>query len=160
MILLMKVEVQDCIFLPSGYNYNWFPSSSLNNPSIENPIASPEITTTYYVLISGGGCSKLDSITIYVNEIICGPPYIFLPNAFTPNKDNSNDLLKVRGMYISNAEFVFRIFDRWGNLVFETYDPLAGWDGTYKDKPCDPAVFVYYFEALCIDNEKYFEKEI
>jgi len=144
--------------LPSGYNYNWSPSNSLDNSLIENPIASPETTTTYYVNITGGGCSKLDSITIYVSEIICGPPYIFLPNAFTPNKDNSNELLKVRGSYISNDEFIFRIFDRWGNLVFETFDPTVGWDGFYKEKACDPGVFVYYFEALCIDNEKYFEK--
>lgn len=144
--------------LPSGYSYNWSPINSLNNSSIENPIASPETTTTYYVNITGGGCSKLDSITIYVSEIICGPPYIFLPNAFTPNNDNSNELLKVRGSYISNDEFIFRIFDRWGNLVFETYDPTEGWDGTYKEKACDPGVFVYYFEALCIDNQKYFEK--
>ena len=70
----------------------------------------------------------------------------------------TNELLKVRGSYISNDEFIFRIFDRWGNLVFETYDPTEGWDGTYKEKACDPGVFVYYFEALCIDNQKYFEK--
>ena len=67
-------------------------------------------------------------------------------------------MLLVRGNYILDEEFVFRIFDRWGNLVFESFDPSTGWDGNYKGKACDPGVFVYYFEALCIDNEKYFEK--
>ena len=37
-------------------------------------------------------------------------------------------------------------------------DPESGWDGTYQGKPCDPGVYVYYFEALCIDNETYFQK--
>ena len=144
--------------LPNGYTYQWNPANNLDNPTSQNPIASPESTTTYYVTISGEACYKSDSITIYVSEVICGPPYIYLPNAFTPNTDNTNDLLIVRGSYITDKEFVFRIFDRWGNLVFESFDPTVGWDGTYKGKPCDPGVFVYYFEALCIDNEKYFEK--
>ena len=146
------------LVLPNGYAYDWSPIESLSNSSIQNPIASPENTTTYYVTISGQACTKTDSIIIYVSEIICGPPYIYLPNAFTPNQDNKNDLLLVRGNYILDEEFVFRIFDRWGNLVFESFDPSTGWDGNYKGKACDPGVFVYYFEALCIDNEKYFEK--
>ena len=144
--------------LPNGYSYEWTPNSSLNNSTIQNPIASPEQTTTYYVTITNGACIKSDSITIYVSEVICGPPYIFLPNAFTPNQDNTNDLLRVRGSFITEQEFVFRIFDRWGNLLFESFDPLEGWDGKHKGKACNPGVYVYYFEAICIDNEKYFEK--
>ena len=81
-----------------------------------------------------------------------------MPNAFTPNQDNTNDLLRVRGSFITEQEFVFRIFDRWGNLLFESFDPIEGWDGKHKGKACNPGVYVYYFEAICIDNEKYFEK--
>ena len=101
---------------------------------------------------------EIRSITIYVSEIVCGPPDIFLPNAFTPNSDNATIAFKVRGNNIVEEEFVFRIFDRWGNLLFETYDFNKGWDGTHNGKPCDPGVYVYYFEALCLDNETYFKK--
>jgi len=143
---------------PNGYNYTWTPSTGLSDPNSQHPECTLTETTTFYLTVENNGCSKSDSITIYVTEVICGPPDIFLPNAFTPNSDNANDLLKVRGNNIVNEEFVFRIFDRWGNLLFETYNFNTGWDGTYNGKQCDPGVYVYYFEALCIDNETYFEK--
>ena len=144
---------------PNGYDYSWQPSSSLDNPNSQNPIATPDETTTYYVTYqSAAGCIKTDSITIYIKEVTCGPPDIFLPSAFTPNSDNNNDLLKVRGNNITSEDFVFRIFDRWGNMMFETFDKDEGWDGFYKDKLCNPAVYVYYFEVKCIGNETYFEK--
>jgi gliding motility-associated-like protein len=141
---------------PSGYSYSWTPSAGLSDATIQNPIATPGQTTTYYVTVSSNGCSKQDSVTIFVKEVVCGPPDLFIPNAFTPNVDNKNDHLYVRGNNL--REVIFRIYDRWGELVFETYDQSIGWDGTFKGKPCDPAVFVYYVEVLCVDNEKYFEK--
>jgi gliding motility-associated-like protein len=143
---------------PNGYSYEWTPSNSLNNSTAQNPIASPLINTTYDVTISNGYCEKNDSITILVNELTCGPPEIFIPNAFSPNKDNSNDVLKVRGNYISNQNFVFRVFNRLGNLVFETTDPNQGWSGDFKDTPCDPGVFVYYISLDCLDGQTYFKK--
>jgi gliding motility-associated-like protein len=140
----------------SGYTYSWEPSATLNNAQISQPIASPNTTTTYVVTVAGNGCEKRDTVVVYVREVVCGPPDVFVPNAFTPNTDNKNDFLYVRGNNI--AELVFRVYDRWGELVFETFDQSTGWDGTYKGKLCDPAVFVYYLEILCIDQEKYFEK--
>ena len=143
---------------PNGYNYTWSPNTGLSDPNSQHPECTLTETTTFYLTVENNGCTKSDSITIYVSEIVCGPPDIFLPNAFTPNSDNANDLLKVRGNNIVEEEFVFRIFDRWGNLLFETYDFNKGWDGTHNGKPCDPGVYVYYFEALCLDNETYFKK--
>tara|TARA_Y100000589_G_scaffold332313_1_gene391629 strand:+ start:1486 stop:5259 length:3774 start_codon:yes stop_codon:yes gene_type:complete len=144
--------------IPNGYNYIWSPSTSLDNFTNQNPIASPLTNTTYHVIISNGHCEKNDSITILVNELICEPPEIFIPNAFSPNGDNYNEILKVRGNYISPENFVLRIFDRLGNLVFETENPNDGWDGYYNDKPCDPGVFVYYLNLDCIDGQSYFKK--
>jgi gliding motility-associated-like protein len=143
---------------PNGYNYEWSPSNSLNNSNAQNPIASPLTNTTYYVVISNGFCEKNDSITILVNELTCGPPEIFIPSAFSPNEDNSNDILRVRGNYISNENFVFRVFNRLGNLVFETTDPNKGWNGYYNDSACDPGVFVYYLNLDCLDGQSYFKK--
>ncbi len=143
---------------PNGYNYDWSPSNSLTNSTDQNPVASPLTNTTYYVTISNGYCEKNDSITILVNELICGPPEIFIPNAFSPNEDKSNDILRVRGNYISKENFIFRVFNRLGNLVFETTDPSQGWNGYFNDSPCDPGVFVYYLNLDCLDGQSYFKK--
>lgn len=142
---------------PSGYAYDWQPSPFLNNNHIENPIATLVETTTFDVTItSDAGCTKSESVTVYVKEVVCGEPDIFIPNAFTPNSDNTNDYLFVRGNNID--QLLFRVYDRWGELVFETTDQTVGWDGTFKGKECDPAVFDYYVEITCIDQETFFKK--
>ena len=142
---------------PSGYNYSWQPNSVLNNHQIQHPIATLEETTTFTVTItSNNGCSRSESVTVYVREVICGEPDVFIPNAFTPNADQANDVLYVRGNNIS--DLLFRVYDRWGELVFETRDQTKGWDGTYKGRECDPAVFDYYLEITCIDQETFFKK--
>ncbi|MCX7861894.1 MAG: gliding motility-associated C-terminal domain-containing protein [Bacteroidales bacterium] len=135
----------------------WSPTQTLSNWHIKNPIASPAQTTTYYVQITdANGCTNIDSITVYVMDVVCREPYIYVPNAFTPNGDGNNDILYVRaGMA---TDLYFAIYDRWGELIFETTDQHKGWDGTFKGKPMDPAVFVYYLSVTCLDKMK-FEKK-
>lgn len=138
----------------SEYTYSWVEGSSQpNNYSTE---VSPTTTTTYYLSVEKEGCFKSDSITIFVKELKCGEEDVYIPNAFTPNSDNANDNLYVRGNNIE--ELVFRIYDRWGELMFETTNQSEGWDGKYKGLDCDPAVFVYYLEMKCKEEETYFEK--
>ena len=142
---------------PSGYNYMWSPSNGLTALTSSSTSASPTVTTTYKVTYtSSNGCLKTDSVTVYVSEIICGEPDVYVPNAFSPNGDGKNDVLYVRGNFIESL--VFRVYDRWGELVFETTDQSQGWDGMYKGKPADPAVFDYYLETICWTGEKYFKK--
>ncbi|MBL7891602.1 MAG: gliding motility-associated C-terminal domain-containing protein, partial [Bacteroidia bacterium] len=76
-------------------------------------------------------------------DILCGE--LFVPKAFSPNGDGENEVEYVMGNCINNLEFA--IFDRWGEKVFETTDITIGWDGTYKGKKLDAAVFVYYLKA-------------
>ena len=146
--------------VPDGFNYEWEPISSLTNPGSQDPIASPDISTTYIVNIKSGNCIKSDSVTIIVTELNCGEPHVFVPNAFSPNKDNKNDKLTVRGKYISEENFEFKIFDRLGNLVFKTNNPSTGWEGNYLDSEttCKPGVFVYYLDMKCLDGQSYFKK--
>jgi gliding motility-associated-like protein len=141
----------------NGCYYSWAPSSSLDNPATPDPIASPLITTTYILTISdGSGCEYLDTITIYVIDVICEEPYVFLPNAFSPNNDNQNDILYVRTTF---AESVFlEIYDRWGEKLFETNSSDIGWDGKYKGKYCNPGVYVYVLEVVCF-NKQHFRKK-
>jgi gliding motility-associated-like protein len=81
---------------------------------------------------------------------------VYVPNAFTPNLDQANEWLYVRGNFIT--ELNFKVFDRWGELVFETQDQSVGWNGYYKGKKVDPAVFVYYLRTVCEGGEIYFEE--
>jgi gliding motility-associated-like protein len=62
----------------------------------------------------------------------------------------------VRGNFIT--ELYFTIYDRWGEKVFETTDQNKGWDGKFKGRDCDPAVYVYYLEMTCEGGFTYFEK--
>lgn len=154
--ILISGQSSQLSVAPSGYNYLWTPSSSLNNGSIFNPVATPEITTTYLIEVSDGECILKDSVLVQIVDFVCGPPSIYVPNAFTPNEDNRNEKLFVRALNVN--ELKFEIYNRWGEKVFETNSLYQGWDGYFKEKPVDPAVFVYYLEATCFGGEKYFEK--
>ncbi len=141
---------------PNG-TYVWTPPATLNNPGIANPVSSPTEEITYVVTYTDPlGCENSDTITIEVREVTCIEPEIFIPNAFTPNQDGRNDILYVRGPTI--RELLLRVYNRWGEKVFETTHPGNGWDGTYKGKPVMPGVYDYYLEAVCFDNEKFFKK--
>jgi len=128
--------------VPVGSTYSWNPSTFLTCDTCTSTIASPLTTTTYTLTATQNGCSSSDVVTVFVN-VECGE--LFVPNVFSPNGDNENDVLKVYGNCITSLELL--IFDRWGEKVFETTDISYGWDGTYKGKKLDDAVFVYYLNA-------------
>lgn len=77
---------------------------------------------------------------------------IFIPNAFTPNGDEINDKLCIRSLELEGIK-IFRIFNRWGELVFETTDLNHCWDGYYKGKIVNPDVYVYYAEGICTNGQ-------
>ena len=143
-----------------NFSYVWSPQDGLENPFAASTIASPEETTTYTVTIIDSGpwgeCRSSASVTIQVYDFICGMPNIYLPNAFTPNGDGNNDVLFLRGDNIVNMHLA--IYNRWGELVFETRDQSIGWDGTFRGKDVDPAVFVYHLEVDCGDGQSFFDK--
>ena len=83
----------------------------------------------------------MDSLTQTI-EIV--PVFtIYIPNAFTPNGDNLNDYFSAKGAEID--EFEMKIFDRWGELIFETNNIGRGWDGTanHGSKMSENGVYVY-----------------
>jgi gliding motility-associated-like protein len=141
---------------PSGYAYNWEPASSLNDATLQNPIATPSETTLYTLTVSDRECSFSDTVSLKVLNVICGPPNIYVPNAFTPNRDNKNEKLFVRAVNLQ--EMKFSIYNRWGQVVFTTTDQTIGWDGTFNGREVDPEVFVYYLDAICVGGETYFQK--
>ncbi len=74
----------------------------------------------------------------------------FIPNAFSPNGDGQNDVLYVRGNNIQQIDL--KVYNRWGEMVFETTDKTIGWDGTYKGKPCNTGVYVYMLSGTYTDG--------
>ena len=81
---------------------------------------------------------------------------MFVPNTFTPNDDGKNDILYVRSSILT--EFTLRIYDRWGELIFESSSLDKGWDGSYKGKMCEQGVYDYYLQGVCINGEKIIKK--
>lgn len=137
---------------PPGYSYQWTPVSGLSNPNGQITNATPTETTNYTVAVTDGICVKSATVKVDVLEIACDRTFVYIPNAFSPNGDLENDVLFVRSAVAT--KILFRIFDRWGELVFETRDQNIGWDGTFRGKLMDPDTYDYYLEATCIDGEE------
>ncbi|MEP7142393.1 MAG: PKD domain-containing protein [Ferruginibacter sp.] len=133
-----------------GSTYLWQPATWLSNPAIANPIASPENNITYQLLVtSEAGCQNRDSIRIKLYKV---PPSFYVPTAFTPNNDNNNDILKPILLGMRSLNY-FRVFDRWGKLVFYTNQKGQGWDGTFKGNPQDPGTYVWMAEGATYTGE-------
>lgn len=131
-----------------GGTYAWSPPGSLSCSNCQNPVATPTTTTTYTLVVTDSlGCTATDTVTIFV-DILCGE--LYLPNAFSPNDDHENDVLYVRGNCIKFLDF--EVFNRWGEKVFMTTDPSFGWDGTWRGKKCEAAVFTYFLRATLQDG--------
>jgi len=124
----------------SGFTqYIWTPASGLNDPNIQNPVAITDHDITYTVkAISPGGCAGIANIRI---KIFAGPA-IYVPNAFTPNQDGHNDILKVIPIGIKEFKY-FNIFNRWGQTVFKTKDAGKGWDGKLNGVPQEPGGYAW-----------------
>lgn len=135
--------------------FTWYPALYLSNINISNPIATPPVTTQYYVTgKTENGCTAIDSITIRISP----ESIVDLPNAFSPGPGTSiNDELKiiVRGM--ATLEY-FKIFNRWGEEIFSTNDMNKGWNGQYKGKPQPMGVYVYMLEAKTSTGKRIYKQ--
>ncbi len=137
----------------NNYSYTWFYKNDSILGNENSIIVKPEKSVFYTLKVNQDKCSISD--TIHVNVIedwICDFPYIFVPNAFSPNNDGENDTLYVRGRPAYQIEF--RIYNRWGENVFYSNDLKKGWDGTYKGEKLPPDVYDYYLIVYCIDDVK------
>ncbi|WP_176112877.1 PKD domain-containing protein [Sediminibacterium ginsengisoli] len=132
----------------TGRSFLWTPSYGLNNASIANPVAvltSESDLIKYKVRATDlNGCYGEDELTVTVYKTL---PEIFIPSAFTPNGDGRNDLLRPLTAGISQLIY-FRIYNRWGQLVFSTSELGKGWDGTFDGVKQPSGTYVYMAEAL------------
>ncbi len=123
-----------------GGLYSWTPALGLSDTTISNPIATPGITTTYFVTVtSAEGCTSIDSVIV---EVI---PTISFPDGITPNGDGKNDTWVID--YINEyPDHVVEIYNRWGELLFRTTKYQNDWDGTFNGENLPIGTYYYVIE--------------
>jgi gliding motility-associated-like protein len=139
----------------SAADHYWTPGFWLSDSTLKTPSASPIFTTDYVLtMIDGNNCINRDTMNLFV--IVRN--LIVLPNAFSPNRDGHNDVFRIIRHLNVQALVGFRIFNRWGQMVFETNDINAGWDGTFRGEPQPMEVYQYVVKAMNWDGEYMIEK--
>jgi len=132
-------------------SYNWTPPTNLDCIDCPFPIANPIKTITYTVITEDfSGCfPKSKNVTVEVIEAFSAG----LPNTFTPNGDGINDIIYLKGWGIAEI-LEFKIYNRWGEVVFETKELNEGWDGTYKGKAQEIDSYVYILKVKGFADEE------
>ena len=132
-----------------GNTYSWDPPIGLSCIFCQSPVATPDVSTWYYVTVTNAaGCSRVDSVFIEVDP----STNIYIPNIFSPNGDGNNDIYLVRGKGVDL--FQLQIFNRWGQMIFESNDIDSGWDGTKDGKELNQGVFVFKLNVTFYDGGK------
>ena len=141
-----------------GIKYTWTPSTGLSNVNVANPVATfnNSVDSVRYKVqvFNQAGCSESAFISVRVFK---SPPTVFVPNAFTPDRDGKNDLLKPIAVGMKQIEY-FNIYNRWGQLVFSTVANQNGWDGTLRGKPQNSGMYVWAVKAIDYTGKRYMQK--
>lgn len=133
------------ISVTGGSSYEW-----ANGATTASIVVVPLQTTNYCVNVrSKEGCEQRGCILIEVTP----ESTLYIPNAFSPNDDGTNDLFFTPGTNIVTYHLL--IYDRWGGLVFESHDPQTAWDGTFRGMPVKQDIYNYVLRAEGIDHVVY-----
>lgn len=134
-----------------GNSAIWAPATGLDNATSYTPVFTHDKETVYTIqLKTAAGCITIDTQVVKINKNIV----IYVPNAFTPNADSRNDVLKPFMIGIKELVY-FRIYNRWGEMVFETKNINEGWDGRYKGNPLQSHTLVWALRGIGADNKTY-----
>ncbi len=130
-----------------GCNLQWFPDKWLFYNNLKNPKAEPLETTTYWVVLTNNEGSCADSATVFVR---CASVYV--PNAFMP--ESGDEATNQFGPQHVNLELeYFRVFNRWGEKVFESRSMLNRWDGRYRGTPQPVGSYVWVLRGKCSNGD-------
>lgn len=135
-----------------GDMYSWMPTDYLDNPTIPNPNVTFPDTGRYTYMVdiaTETGCEGIDTINIWVVK----DGGILVPSAFSPNGDGLNDVFKPIVIGFPRMEY-FRVFNRWGQMVFATSNVNDGWDGTFNGKTADISTYFWDISVTGIDGQK------
>jgi gliding motility-associated-like protein len=141
-----------------GEGYLWKPNTNLSKEDIFNPVglydgSFDSIRYTVFVTAENG-CFDSTSVLVKIFKTI---PQVFVPTAFTPNGDGHNDVFRPIAVGISKIEY-FRVFNRWGELVFSTTTSQKGWDGKINGKDQGTNTYVWVVKAIDYLGKAFFSK--
>lgn len=137
-----------------GDTYAWWPPSGLSDPNARDPLLLWNNEIDFVLRVSNRqGCVGYDSINI---KYYTGPQF-YIPNAFTPNGDGTNDYFRFIPVGIKEYHF-FRIFNRWGELMHSSLDFRKGWDGYFKGRPAAVDTYLWILEGIDMYGNKLFKK--
>jgi len=132
-----------------SFNWNTTSESSMSCTTCQSTTVTPPYYSYFTVNATDDrGCVAKDTVSVFV----IADHKLWVPNAFTPNSDGNNDFFQVFGNYKAMKNFGIKIFDRWGEMVFESESPEFTWDGTFKGALMPPGVYVYVLETGFIDG--------
>ena len=149
------ISLEDTLYICEGSTVN-LDATILNGTYLWNDSSTTATLTvgnsgTYSVYVTdSNGCESNKNIEILTEE--CGDKAVYLPSAFSPNNDGVNDILYVRGTGIRSIELL--IYNRFGELVFKSDNINNGWDGTFRGKALNNAVFMHKLNTVFYDGEQ------
>jgi gliding motility-associated-like protein len=131
-----------------GISYNWKPATSLDRSTIANPVFTGSVANTYQVdIVTASGCSVVDNVTVKVEK----ESTILVPSGFTPNGDNKNE--RVFPILLAIKQLThFKVWNRWGQLVYQSTDALPGWDGRLSGVPQPAGTYVWEAVGISVLN--------
>jgi gliding motility-associated-like protein len=150
-----STQLQATISSASPYTLVWTPANTLNDATSAAPNATPRNTTQYKVLVTDAlGCTAKEKVKVTVLK----DRHVYVPTCFTPNGDGTNDYFSVFGGVDVERIKAFKVFDRWGEQMYEgkdfaPNDARFSWDGRLNGSLLNPGVFVYYIQIEFKDGE-------
>ena len=140
-----------------GTSVLWRPPTYLDNVNIVNPQFNSPLSDEEFIytitITSATGCETVDTqIVKTIKEV-----KVYVPTAFTPNNDGLNDFLKPMMFGVKELQY-FRIYNRWGQLVYDMRGSQQGWNGTIGGQHQSTATFVWIFQGLGLDNKIHRQK--
>ena len=146
---IAAIGIPQQLFGSGGTQYSWTPVHLLNNPRAQNPFAVIQNDTRFYLTVTDSfGCTGTSSVYIKAYK---GPAF-YIPNAFTPNGDGINDVFKAIAPGIRQT-YYFQVFNRFGQLIFNSQNATKGWDGTYNGVAQPTAVYVWIIKGIDISGK-------
>lgn len=134
-----------------GTRFEWSPSTGLNNPDIPNPVGNLSSDMRYLLTVeTAEGCTDTASVKVTVVKNTA----VFVPNAFTPNNDGLNDIIRPYLVGIKTLNY-FTIYNRWGQKVFSTNEMGKGWNGYFNGKIIDNSEYAWVLKAIDITGKAY-----
>lgn len=152
------------LYVTGGATFQWMPGTGLDDATSSNPVACPTDSTVYHVFITTAqGCTYEDSVIVGIRL----DPIVIFPTAFSPDGNGKNDIFRPVILGLAHLDD-FRVFNRWGELVFERTGldvaggPLApsdSWDGTFKGKDQPVGVYAYELKGTATATGKSIERK-